>query len=97
MKGRHTSGTVENLGLHEDDGVTVTDGGQEKTLGLDRAARDNDLETRGVSEVSLGVLRVVVTSVSDSSTGCANAETSNVELSSRSVTVLGSLVHQLLY
>jgi hypothetical protein len=92
-----TGGTVEDLGLHENDGVAVTDGGQEKTLGLDGAAGDNDLETRGVGEMGLGVLRVIVTSVSDSSTGCANAQSSNVELSSRSVTVLGSFVHQLVW
>lgn len=36
VSNRHVfhSGTVEGLGLEEDDGIRVTDGGQEKTFGI---------------------------------------------------------------
>lgn len=49
-----------------------------------------------MGKVSLRVLRVVVTSVTDSTAGGTNAQASNVELASGTVTVLGSLVDELL-
>ena len=56
----------------------------------------NYFKSRGVAEVSLGRLGVVVTSVTHRSTGSADGQATTVELVSRSVTELGRLVDQLI-
>lgn len=92
----HTGSTVKNLGLHEDDGVTVTDRSQKKTLGLNRGTGDNNLQTGSVGKVGLGMLGMVMSTMSDSAARGTYTQSSDVELSSGTVAVLGSFVDELI-
>ena len=51
--------SVEDLGLEEDARIGITDTGQEKSLGLDGTARDDDLDTGRVGKEGLNALGVI--------------------------------------
>ena len=79
--------TYAVLRLEENDRVWVPGGGQQQTLGLDRAPRHHDLDARCVREVCLRALRVVVPAVPDRTVRRPDRQLAAVELSARAVAV----------
>ncbi len=84
MKNNHVyllnSRAVKDLRLEEDDRVRAAYTGQQQALGIRRATGHDYFKSRGVAEVSLRRLGVVVATVAHSTAGGADGQATAVEL-----------------
>ena len=88
--------SVKSFWLQEDHGVLVPNTGQKQTLSLLTVPRDDHLKPRGVREVGLRTLGVIVASMANSTARGPDSQTSAIPLISASVPVLGCLVDNLI-
>ena len=88
--------TIQPLGLEENDRIGVANARQQKSLGIERCRRNNDLQTRRMAEVGLGRLRVIMTSMTNSSIRRTDRQTSHIEHTSTTITIFSGLIHDLI-
>ena len=62
---------------------------------MNRISRNDNFESRRVGEIGLGRLRMIQSSVTNSTPRCSKCQLSTLELAPRSISILGSLVYDL--